>query len=48
MSLERAALVKQWHPDGLPEADIPALQERLQAHEQAAAARPVLRVVGGQ
>ncbi len=48
MSLERAALVKQWHPDGLPEADIHALQQRLQAHEQAAAARPVLRVVGGQ
>ena len=48
MTPERAALVRQWHPDGLPEADIHALQQRLQAHEQAAAARPVLRVVGGQ
>ena len=47
MTPERAALVRQWHPDGLPEADIHALQQRLQAHEQAAAARPVLRVVGG-
>lgn len=47
MTPERAALVRQWHPDGLPEGHIPALQERLRAHEQAAAARPVLRVVGG-
>lgn len=48
MTPERAALVRQWHPEGLPEGHITALQQRLQAHEQAAAARPVLRVVGGQ